>query len=342
MYRSILSLLILTFILNSCDPIIGYKYPEGTLPETPVNLSAFNTVYDDYNSTAPISGRLIPFCFSSNRNSEGGDFDIIYEPMNVQWDKNSGELTILNDYSDWSSYQQEYQPLEDALLLMNSDSNELGPYFIIDKLSYDNDYDYLLMYSSDKGGDYQISFTYNNEFSDFNEPAEIDFLNSEYDDLYPSFDMDYKKIYFCSDRDNGVFNIYSATLERGTSQLVAEFTDDSPREIILQESVSGDYNDKCPFLYGDIMVFSSDRPGGEGGYDLYYSLYRDGEWTEPVNFGPEINSPEDDYRPILINEEVDWDKDMMIFSSDRPGGEGGFDLYFVGIEKMGIYYSHYR
>lgn len=35
--------------------------------------------------------------------------------------------------------------------------------------------------------------------------------------------------------------------------------------------------------------------------------------------------------PILFEEEVDEDRYMMIFSSDRAGGKGGFDLYFAGI-----------
>ena len=32
-------------------------------------------------------------------------------------------------------------------------------------------------------------------------------------------------------------------------------------------------NDKCPSLYGDYLVFASDREGGYGGFDLYYSRY---------------------------------------------------------------------
>lgn len=88
MYRSALILLILTFLITSCGAE-GYNYPEGKLPETTVKLSAFNTIYDDYNSTTPIAGSLIPFCFSSNRNSEGTEFVFIYEPMNVKWDKNT-------------------------------------------------------------------------------------------------------------------------------------------------------------------------------------------------------------------------------------------------------------
>jgi hypothetical protein len=34
----------------------GYKFNQGILPELPVNLEEFNTIYDDYNSTAPSLG----------------------------------------------------------------------------------------------------------------------------------------------------------------------------------------------------------------------------------------------------------------------------------------------
>ena len=66
------------FMAMYCDPI-GYRYNQGELPETPVNLQEFNTQYDDYNSTAPSLGDLVPFCFSSNRKSQGEHFDVLYE-----------------------------------------------------------------------------------------------------------------------------------------------------------------------------------------------------------------------------------------------------------------------
>ncbi len=47
----------------------------------------------------------------------------------------------------------------------------------------------------------------------------------------------------------------------------------------------------------------------------------------------EINSGSDEYRPILFEEGVDFEKYMMVFSSNRDGGKGGFDLYFVGVKK---------
>ena len=50
-----------------------------------------------------------------------------------------------------------------------------------------------------------------------------------------------------------------------------------------------------------------------------------------MNFGAVINTEFDEYRPALFEEDVDNDRDMMVFSSDKPGGKGGFDLYFVGV-----------
>ena len=50
--------------LLSCEYIgpRGYKYEQGSLPDSPVNLESFNSEYDDYNSTAQSLGRLKPLC----------------------------------------------------------------------------------------------------------------------------------------------------------------------------------------------------------------------------------------------------------------------------------------
>ncbi len=53
----------------------------------------------------------------------------------------------------------------------------------------------------------------------------------------------------------------------------------------------------------------------------------------PINLGSNVNTEFDEFRPILINEGVDNEKNMMIFSSNRDGGYGGFDLYYVGVIK---------
>jgi hypothetical protein len=58
----------------------------------------------------------------------------------------------------------------------------------------------------------------------------------------------------------------------------------------------------------------------------------DGKWTKPVNFGPSINTSYDEYRPV-IKTVTGFTNDFLIFSSNRPGGKGGFDLYYVGVTK---------
>jgi outer membrane protein OmpA-like peptidoglycan-associated protein len=74
---------------------------------------------------------------------------------------------------------------------------------------------------------------------------------------------------------------------------------------------------------GRTLVFSSDRPGGFGGSDLYVStLKADGSaWTEAVNLGPGINTPGEELFPFL------HDDGSLYFSSDGWAGLGGLDLY---------------
>jgi hypothetical protein len=80
-----------------------------------------------------------------------------------------------------------------------------------------------------------------------------------------------------------------------------------------------------------MMVFASNRPGGYGGYDLYSSVLINGKWSSATNLGPGINTAADEYRPV-IGYHPDFTNGFLIFSSDRPGGKGGFDLYFTGFD----------
>ncbi|MEE4116806.1 MAG: hypothetical protein V2I37_11590 [Marinilabiliaceae bacterium] len=77
---------------------------------------------------------------------------------------------------------------------------------------------------------------------------------------------------------------------------------------------------------GDTIWFSSNGLQGYGGYDIFMSV-RDisGQFSEPVNMGLPVNSQWDDlfYRPSVI------DRREAYFSSNRPGGFGGLDIYHV-------------
>ena len=327
-------LLFLSIILiSSCDkPLIGYKYNQGSLPTTPINLLDFNTEYDDYNSTAPSLGRLIPFCFSTNRNSNGNEFDIIYQPMNVNFDKTSGLLKVSNEYDNWGIYMEDYEIIKTGLNKIKTAGNEFGPNLITEYNS--NEYYFTLLYSSDLTGNSQINYVSNRNEVNFTEPNEVGFLNSEYEDMYPTFNVDKTRIYFCSNRERNIFDFYYVNVNSETD-IELLLSDNSNYEIFKDSSLSSISDDKCPYIhnYGNKMVFASNREGGFGGFDLYYSILKDEEWTEPINMGAKINTEFDEYRPILINEGVSDAQTMMVFSSNRNGGKGGFDLYFVGVDN---------
>lgn len=334
-----LALILFIFVVYACPFGTKYRYYEGKFPETPVNLADFNTSYDDYNSTSPTIGGISAFCFSSNRESEGNNFNIIFKMLNVTMEKANGKLTIGEANREWGSYGYQINVyLNNALDKINSEHNELGPYLIeagqgTSQLiqthpSYNK---YLFLYASDKTGNLDILFTQNLSAENFSNPESIRFLNSDKDDAYPTLNRDSTLIYFCSDREKD-FDIYYAQLHQ-KQDLLSELADTSDVIITKDQVLSSSYDDKCPFILGDLMVFASDRPGGMGGFDLYYSVFSVGNWSAPVNFGDKINSSYDEYRPI-VKAFDEFTNGMLVFSSNRPGGRGGYDLYYVGIKKM--------
>ena len=72
---------------------------------------------------------------------------------------------------------------------------------------------------------------------------------------------------------------------------------------------------------GNFLIFSSNRPGGYGGYDLYGVEKVDGQWSDPFNLGANINSNKNEAFPFLYKNRY------LFFSSDRRGGKGKFDFH---------------
>ncbi|MFQ3575852.1 MAG: OmpA family protein, partial [Cytophagales bacterium] len=71
------------------------------------------------------------------------------------------------------------------------------------------------------------------------------------------------------------------------------------------------------------LYFSSNRPGGFGGRDIYVTQKIAGdEWTEPMNLGPEINTAYDEDAPFIHP-----DGKTLFFSSRGHQSMGGFDLF---------------
>ncbi len=118
----------------------------------------------------------------------------------------------------------------------------------------------------------------------------------------------------------------------GLNIYYTRFRDDRWSKPIQIDALSSNFDDKMPWIArdGKTIVFSSNRPGGYGGYDLYFAK-RDpatGKWSEPVNAGPEINSEADEISPSFSP-----DGGMLFFSSNRDGGMGHFDVYLSRLRE---------
>jgi len=77
---------------------------------------------------------------------------------------------------------------------------------------------------------------------------------------------------------------------------------------------------------GTKMIFSSDKIGGKGGYDLYMSDIKDGKWGTPVHL-TEISTSGDDVFPYLDR------KGNLYFASDGYPGLGGLDIYVISMDE---------
>lgn len=339
-YRSLVLITIISITVSSCDilhPDPVNKYSIGHFPTSPVNLNDFNTEFDDYNSDIPVFGETFPFCFSSNRNSKGADFDIVYKQMSVYFSRKTGELDIYENTRANLDVYIENENIKSALIKINSPSDEFGPCLIPMGMNYEGTNlngrfeTYIFLYSNNSNGNQDIFFTQNLENEKYANPISVGFLNSGSDDAYPTFNIDKSELYFTSNRE-GRFNIFKIKTDK-SKEILEILSGNNSNSVEKDSNLSSDYDDKCPSITNNILVFTSNRAGGFGGYDLYYSNFENGKWSEPINFGSKINSEYDEYRPIVRSKPWEFDNDMMIFSSNRPGGKGGFDLYYVGIQR---------
>jgi outer membrane protein OmpA-like peptidoglycan-associated protein len=97
-----------------------------------------------------------------------------------------------------------------------------------------------------------------------------------------------------------------------------------------------DWSDPVPFAYngsgfstmgacfsadGQRLYFASDRPGGQGGMDLYVCRKGEAGWSAPLDLGRTVNSSSNEAYPTVQA------NGNLCFASDRPGGLGKLDLY---------------
>ena len=103
------------------------------------------------------------------------------------------------------------------------------------------------------------------------------------------------------------------------------------------EPINSLFNESHATLSADgrTIFFTSDRPGGFGGLDIYMSIMDlDGTWGPAINLGSEVNSSAFEESPhIQVN------SNLLYFSSNRPGGLGEFDVYRTELKNDSIAFN---
>jgi hypothetical protein len=316
--------LLLAFLTGCHNELPKINYEMGIFPDSIINIEDLNTMYDDYNIDIEAStiNSYRSVVFSSNRQSTGGEFDLVHGIVWYTFGQTTGTFMF--------GGEMKADPFVDNLIsAFNTSGNEFGPLRFFDPL---NGLEYMAVASEDSENGLDVVYTsyipVYTTIPAIAEPLPATAFNSPHNDAYLSLSATLDTAYFCSDR-SGNFDIYMSV--KPSSASIDEWFISSVVAPVVVDSLNSDYNDKCPHVSGRYMVFASDRPGGSGGYDLYYSVFKAGKWSSPVNMGPSINSLANEYRPVTGIDPF-FENLFLIFSSDRSGGEGGYDLYFTGIE----------
>ncbi|MCK5844213.1 MAG: PD40 domain-containing protein, partial [Victivallales bacterium] len=261
--------------------------------EPPKLLEGYiNQVRNNRDATISPDGKMI--ILSHER--EAGNYDLY-----VSYKKKNG----------WSK--------QTALGTINSAYNDLGPEF-------SGDGKFLFFHSERPGGygGYDIWYSHR-DGERWSRPLNIGkHINTNANEVEPSISPDNLKIFFSSDRpdsnadsrsDTPDYDIYVATAEKET---------DDSKDIIPtppeyskptnMRAINSKFDERKAIITSreNTIYFSSNREGGEGGFDLYRSYFVENRFMEPENFGTPINSKFDEISPTMTLEGFG-----IYFSSNR-------------------------
>jgi len=145
----------------------------------------------------------------------------------------------------------------------------------------------------------------------------------------PSFAPDGRRIFFAAkNRPDtlGDCDLYSATLHKTGIRIDLDHIERLP-------VINSKYFDSHPSISpdGQTMYFASDRPGGLGNTDIWYSIrISDVVWSEAMNLGPMVNTSCDEVTPFICA-----DNKTLYFSSNGRNTVGGFDIFTATKNEAG-------
>lgn len=137
------------------------------------------------------------------------------------------------------------------------------------------------------------------------------------------FTPDGKQIYYTSNVKQGREALKRSAKKNNMGIFIADKDGDDWTNVRPFKRNDPLWNVAHPFISSDgkYLFFASDIPGGFGKADIWYCEWMRGQWTLPINLGPEVNSSDSELFPYFSPTQD------LYFASDRAGGIGGLDLY---------------
>lgn len=142
-----------------------------------------------------------------------------------------------------------------------------------------------------------------------------DAINSIFPEYFPSLTIDEKTLVFTRRVNGSNEDFYEANADDST------WGDATP----LKGTVNTPYNEGAQHISQDgkwLVYAGCNFPDGYGSCDIYISFLTAAGWSKRQNLGEPINSESWESTPCLSP-----DKQALYFSSNRPGGYGGSDIY---------------
>lgn len=207
--------------------------------------------------------------------------------------------------------------------VINSSARDAEPTFTADgNTMYFNCFD-----RGRTGSDICVSRRVDGEWTD---PEIVDVVSTEeYSEVEPLLSPDGRQLYIMSARPDGI-----GGADFWVSDLVdGEWTE--PRN--LGAPFNTPYMDHCLYFAGpswENAYWTSTRPGGYGGNDIWMSQRVDGVWQPAVNLGPNVNTAETEHHSLPSP-----DGRSLYVSAVRADGLGGEDIYVTTRDANGVWGS---
>jgi peptidoglycan-associated lipoprotein len=285
--------------LKSCEWIISAQHKSAQINVMPLDI--INSNEDDF-SPAFLSGNYDQLIFTSNRTGDK-------VKLTDQWTGStfSDLLKSKQGADGWGTPE----PVE-YLGMINSEIHEGTP-------SLSGDFNTMYFTRCDRMAEtksYCQIWKVKRSDSKWKTPKLV-LADSTANVGQPSISSDELTLYFVSDRQGGLGGKDIWVAKRNNRE------EDFGIPVNPGKTINTPGDEVFPYLFDDTtLYFSSGGHKGFGGWDIYRSAWRNNEWSLPENLEEPYNSGSDDFGIIIKTVGIEG-----YFTSNRPGGKGGDDIY---------------